>query len=266
MVNITIEMVKQLRKRTGAGMMTCKKALIEANGNIEIAIDYIRKQGETRSTKKLDSAACEGIILIKMDGNYGTMIEINCETDFVSKNASFKTFADSIITTAVRDRIQDIEILKSQFKNERLELMNAVGENINIRRISSIREKENEISFYLHGTRIGVMVITSKGTNKQFGKHIAMHIAASKPEYVKPELIPIKVLEHERNIQKDLAIKSGKPHNILEKIIEGRIRKYLDELTLVCQKFIFEPTKTVGQVLKENNTEVIKFIRFEVGE
>ncbi|WWO97514.1 MAG: translation elongation factor Ts [Candidatus Dasytiphilus stammeri] len=266
MINITIEMVKQLRKRTGAGVMRCKNALIEANGNLEVAIDYMRKQGDAKCAKRLDNPTFEGIIMIKVDKNYGAMIEINCETDFVSQNADFKNFADRIINTAVYDRIKDIEILKSKFKEEQLALMNAMRENINIRRISVIEEEENEISYYLHRNRIGVIVSICQGTNKQLGKHIAMHIAASKPEYIKPELIPINIVEHERQIQKAIAIKSGKSPHILEKIIEGRIKNVFNELTLMCQKFIFEPTKTVGQVLKENHTHVITFTRFEIGE
>ncbi|WWO99940.1 MAG: translation elongation factor Ts [Candidatus Dasytiphilus stammeri] len=265
MIKITIEMVKKLRKRTGAGIISCKHALIEANGNLELAIDYMRKQGNTTCAKRLDNPTSEGIIMIKVDRNYGAMVEINCETDFVSQNAEFKNFADRIINTAVYDRIKDIKILKAKFQEEQLALMNAVGENINIRRISVI-EEENEISYYLHGNRIGVLVSTCQGTNKQLGKHIAMHIAASKPEYIKPELIPINIVEHERQIQKAIAIKSGKSPHILEKIIEGRIKNFFNEFTLMCQKFIFEPNKTVEQVLKENHTHVITFIRFEVGE
>ncbi|WWO99914.1 MAG: translation elongation factor Ts [Candidatus Dasytiphilus stammeri] len=269
MVNVTIEMVKKLRKRTGAGMMNCKKALIEANGNIDVAIDYMRKKGDTQSAaKRLDYPASEGIIMIKIDENCAAMIEINCETDFVSQNATFKNFADRIISSAVYDRIKDIEIIRSKFKEEQLALMNAVGENIYIRRISVIEvEDKNEISYYLHRSRIGVIVTTTcQSRNKELGKHIAMHIAASKPEYIKTELIPINIVEREREIQKAIAIKSGKSPNILEKIIDGRIKKYFDELTLVCQKFIFEPTKTVAQVLKENNTQVITFTRFSLGE
>ncbi|WWO95479.1 MAG: translation elongation factor Ts [Candidatus Dasytiphilus stammeri] len=265
---ITIELVKELRKRTGAGMMICKKALIEANGNLELAIDYLRKQGETKYAKKIDypTSSKQGLIIIKKDGNCCVMIEINCETDFVSQNAYFKTFADHIITTAISDRIKDIDILRSKFKDEQLILMNAVHENINIHRLSTVIEDEKEISHYLHGNRIGVIVITSQGTNKQFGKSLAMHIAASKPEYIKPELIPIEVLEHERQIQIDLARKSKQSTKFLDKIIEGRIKKYFNELTLIGQKFIFDPNQTVGQVLKENSTEVITFHRFEIGE
>ncbi|WWP00935.1 MAG: translation elongation factor Ts [Candidatus Dasytiphilus stammeri] len=264
MVEITVNQIKQLRERTGAGVMACKHALIATNGHLERARDYLRQMGETQAINKASRIIGEGIIIIKIEGNYGAMIEINCETDFVAKGTSLKIFGNKVISTAIVERLNDISMLKAKFKIKRLELMNKIAENIQISRLGVL--EGDKLTAYLHSHRIGVIVHTSLSSNKQLCKHIAMHIAASKPKYVNQEQIPVETIEHERQIQQQIAKKSGKSSNLANQMIEGRLSKFIDELTLTGQRFILEPSKTVGQVLKEHHLKVINFIRFEIGE
>lgn len=263
MAEITASLVKELRERTGAGMMECKKALVEANGDIELAIDNMRKSGQAKAAKKAGRVAAEGIILTAIDGKFGVVIELNCETDFVAKDAGFKAFGDAVIAAALAERIIDIDVLKAKFEEQRTALVAKIGENINIRRVTAI--EGDVLGSYLHGARIGVMV-AAKGADDELVKHIAMHIAASKPEYVKPEDVPADVVKHEHQIQLDIAMQSGKPREIAEKMVEGRMRKFTGEISLTGQNFVMDPSKTVGQLLKEHNADVAGFIRFEVGE
>ncbi|OVZ86365.1 translation elongation factor Ts [Yersinia alsatica] len=265
MVAITAALVKELRERTAAGMMECKKALVEANGDIELAIDNMRKSGQAKAAKKAGRIAAEGIILAKVsaDGKFGVILELNCETDFVAKDAGFKAFGEEVINAALADKITDIEVLKAKFEEQRANLVAKIGENINIRRIAAL--EGDILGTYLHGARIGVMVAAT-GADEELVKHIAMHIAASKPEYVKPEDVPAEVVAREHQIQLDIAIESGKPREIAEKMVEGRMRKFTGEVSLTGQNFVMDPSKTVGDLLKENKADVVNFIRFEVGE
>ncbi|AXW87135.1 elongation factor Ts [Lonsdalea britannica] len=265
MAEITAALVKELRERTGAGMMECKKALVEANGDIELAIDNMRKSGQAKAAKKAGRVAAEGIILTKIaaDGKYGVIAELNCETDFVAKDAGFKAFGEEVATAALNDRITDVEELKAKFEDQRTALVAKIGENINIRRISVL--SGDALGSYLHGARIGVMVAAT-GADEELIKHIAMHIAASKPEYVKAEDVPADVVAREHQIQLDIAMQSGKPREIAEKMVEGRMRKFTGEISLSGQHFVMDPSKTVGQLLKEHNADVTSFIRYEVGE
>ncbi|MEI4220443.1 MAG: translation elongation factor Ts [Candidatus Dasytiphilus stammeri] len=263
--DINASLVKKLRERTGLGMMTCKKALIEAKGNIEKAIDHMRIMGLSASAKKsYPPYSGEGMILIKNQGSFCCMVEINSETDFVTNNVHFKKFANNVISTALSERITDIKLLQSLFEQQRIALMTLMGERIHIRRIGFLEEKS--IGYYIHGSRIGVMV-TLTTDKKDLGKKIAMHITACKPAYITPESIPIEVLEREQKIQQAILSKSTFPSiEISKKIFTGRMQKFITESSLTEQKFIFDPTKTVSEVLKENNTQVNNFIRFEVGE
>lgn len=265
MANITAAMVKELRERTAAGMMECKKALVEAKGDIELAIDNMRKSGQAKAAKKAGRVAAEGIILAKIsaDGKHGIIVELNCETDFVAKDAGFIAFGDDVLNAALDGHISDIEVLKAKFEEQRANLVAKVGENMNIRRVALIDGEQ--LGLYLHGARIGVMVSIT-GANDELLKQVAMHIAASKPEYVKPENVPADVVAHERDIQIDIAMQSGKPREIAEKMVEGRMRKFTGEVSLTGQAFVMDPSKTVGDLLKENNADVISFIRYEVGE
>lgn len=265
MAEVTASMVKELRERTAAGMMECKKALVEANGDIELAIDNMRKSGQAKAAKKAGRVAAEGVIISKIsaDKQFGVILEINCETDFVAKDAGFLAFSDKVATTALADRISDVAVLQAKFEEERTALVAKIGENIGIRRIAEITG--DIVGSYQHGARIGVLV-AANGADDELVKHVAMHIAASKPEYVDPSDVPADVVEHERQIQIDIAMQSGKPREIAEKMVEGRMRKFTGEVSLTGQPFIMEPSKTVGDLLKEKKAAVATFIRFEVGE
>nr|ELR5038113.1 elongation factor Ts [Providencia stuartii]ELR5081026.1 elongation factor Ts [Providencia stuartii] len=265
MSGITAALVKELRERTGAGMMECKKALVEANGDIELAIDNMRKSGQAKAAKKAGRVAAEGIILAEVfaDGKTGALIELNCETDFVAKDAGFLAFGKEVMASVVADKNADIDALKAKFEDTRTALVAKIGENINIRRVAILEGAQ--VGSYLHGARIGVLV-AAEGADEELLKHIAMHIAASKPEYVTPDDVPADVVAHEHQIQLDIAMQSGKPREIAEKMVIGRMNKFTGEISLTGQPFVMDPSKSVGDLLKEKNAKVTNFIRFEVGE
>ena len=262
---ITADLVKTLRERTGAGIMECKKALIEEKGNIELAIDNMRKSGQAKAVKKASRVAAEGIILtnINQEGQYGVILELNCETDFVAKDSSFTTFGNKVLTAALNEQIINIEVLKKKFEEQRILLVAKIGENVNIRRLGMLKGKV--LGSYLHGDRIGVL-LSAEGGDKELMKHIAMHIAASKPEYVNADDVPAEVVEREHKIQLDIAMQSGKPREIAEKMVEGRMRKFTNEIALTGQHFVMDLSKTVYNLLEEHNAKINNFIRFEVGE
>ncbi|PHM73205.1 translation elongation factor Ts [Xenorhabdus kozodoii] len=265
MADITAALVKELRERTGAGMMECKKALVEANGDIELAIDNMRKSGQAKAAKKAGRVAAEGVILVEVaaDAKFAAIVELNCETDFVAKDAGFLAFGKEVIAAVMADKNADIDALKAQFEEQRTALVAKIGENINIRRVAILEGEA--VGSYLHGARIGVLV-AAEGASEELIKHIAMHVAASKPEYVNPTDVPADVVEREHQIQLDIAMQSGKPREIAEKMVSGRMNKFTGEISLTGQNFVMDPSKSVGDLLKENNAKVINFIRFEVGE
>ncbi|OKP03492.1 translation elongation factor Ts [Xenorhabdus eapokensis] len=265
MADITAALVKELRERTGAGMMECKKALVEANGDIELAIDNMRKSGQAKAAKKAGRVAAEGVILVEVaaDAKFAAIVELNCETDFVAKDSGFLAFGKEVITSVMADKNADIDALKAKFEEQRTGLVAKIGENINIRRVAILEGEA--VGSYLHGSRIGVLV-AAEGANEELIKHVAMHVAASKPEYVNPTDVPADVVEREHQIQLDIAMQSGKPREIAEKMVSGRMNKFTGEISLTGQNFVMDPSKSVGDLLKENNANVINFIRFEVGE
>ncbi|VFP79636.1 translation elongation factor Ts [Candidatus Erwinia haradaeae] len=263
MDNITAALIKDLRERTGSGIMDCKKALSQANGNIDLAIKNMRKLGMIKAAKKSSHIATEGVIRSKIQDNYGVILEINCQTDFVAKNSDFQLFADKILNFAVLNKINDVLILESQFSEERIKLISYFGENINIRRISSLEGVC--LDQYIHCERIGVL-ISMNTSDIKFIRQIAMHIAASKPEYIQPEDVPTEVMEQEYQLQLEISMQSGKSRDIIDKIVQGRMQKFMKENSLIGQPFIFNPEKTVGQFLKEIRSTVVNFIRLEVGE
>jgi len=263
MADITAALVKELRERTGAAMMDCKKALTEANGDIELAIENMRKSGAIKAAKKAGNVAADGVIKTKIADGFAAILEVNCQTDFVAKDGGFQAFADKVLDAAVAGKVTDVEVLKAQFEEERVALVTKIGENINIRRIAILEGAE--LNSYQHGARIGVVVSTT-GADEELSKQVAMHIAASKPEFVKPEDVSADVVEKEYQVQLDIAMQSGKPKEIAEKMVEGRMKKFTGEVSLTGQAFVIDPSKTVGQALKEKNADVINFIRFEVGE
>ncbi|VFP78566.1 Elongation factor Ts [Candidatus Erwinia haradaeae] len=263
MVDITSALVKELRERTNAGIVDCKKALTVSSGNIELAIENMRKSGAIKAAKKTGNVVSEGIVNIKTESNYGVMIEVNCETDFVAKHSSFQLFVNRVLNASFADKINDLMVLRAKFEEERIKLIVTMGENINIRRLAVI---EGElISYYLHNTRIGVLLSTISD-DTEFSKQIAMHIAASQPEYITPEDISKEVIQNETEIQLGIAMQSGKSKEIAEKIIQGRMQKFMDRVSLTGQTFILNQNKTVGQCLKEKDASVVGFVRFEVGD
>lgn len=270
MATITAALVKELRERTGAGMMDCKKALTEANGDIELAIEEMRKSGQAKAAKKAGRIAAEGIILQRQAGNTAVMIELNSETDFVAKDAGFRAFGDKIADIALANKINDLDALKAaEYENgESIELtltnlIAKIGENMSLRRIVLV-EGDN-LTTYLHGTRIGV-IANLKGGDEEVAKDVAMHVAASNPQFVKPEDVSEEVVAKEREIQVDIAINSGKPKEIAEKMVEGRMKKFTGEISLTGQPFIKDPSITVADLLKQKGADAIGFVRFEVGE
>ena len=263
MAEITASLVKELRERTGAGMMECKKALVEANGDIELAIDNMRKSGQAKAAKKAGRVAAEGVILARVQNGFGVLVEMNCETDFVAKDAGFLGLANEVADYAAAHKGATIEQLQAQFEEKRAALVAKIGENMTIRRVAYI--EGDVVGSYLHGAKIGVLV-AGQGADDELLKHIAMHIAASRPDYVNPSDVPAEVVEHERNIQVDIAMQSGKPREIAEKMVEGRMKKFTGEVSLTGQPFVMDPSKSVGDLLKEKGAEISNFIRLEVGE
>ncbi|MCL1048503.1 translation elongation factor Ts [Shewanella abyssi] len=258
---ITAAQVKELRDRTGAGMMDCKKALTETDGDIELAIDAMRKSGAAKAAKKAGNIAAEGTILIKNGEGYAVLLEVNCQTDFVAKDANFLAFANAVLEVAAASKVT-IEDLKAQFEETRVALVTKIGENINVRRIEYIDGAN--LSSYRHGERIGVVVAGE--ADEETLKHIAMHVAASKPEFVNPEDVPADLVKKEKALQIEIAMNEGKPAEIAEKMVFGRMKKFTGEISLTGQAYIMEPKKTVGAILKEKGASVSNFVRLEVGE
>jgi elongation factor Ts len=267
---ITAAMVKELRERTAAGMMDCKKALVEAEGDMELAIENMRKSGAVKAAKKAGRIAAEGVVKTKIANGVAVLVEINSETDFVAKDASFLAFANQVVDVAHAGEFNTAEaLLAAKYDAEltveeaRANLISKIGENINVRR--SVVVKGDNMASYIHGGTIGVVTVL-KGGDEALAKKIAMHVAAAKPEFVTPEDVPASVVEKERAIQVEIAVNSGKPQEIAEKMVVGRMKKFTGEVSLTGQAFIMEPSKTVGQLLKEEGAEVVTFIRIEVGE
>ncbi|MDC9498081.1 MULTISPECIES: translation elongation factor Ts [unclassified Pseudoalteromonas] len=258
---VTTALVKELRERTGAGMMDCKKALTETDGDIELAIENMRKSGAAKAAKKAGNIAAEGTIIIKQNDGVAVLVEVNCQTDFVAKDESFLAFANKVADAAIAETVT-IEDLQAKFEEDRVELVTKIGENINVRRLQYITGET--LVEYRHGERIGVVV--AGVADEETLKHIAMHVAASNPEYLTPEDVPADVVEKEKQVQIDIAMNEGKPAEIAEKMVVGRMKKFTGEVSLTGQAFIMEPKKSVGEILKEKNATVTSFARVEVGE
>ncbi len=270
-MSISAAEVKALRERTGAGMMECKKALVETDGDIEAAIEAMRKAGLAKADKKAGRTAAEGRIALAVAGNEAALVEVNCETDFVAGGDDFAAFADGVAQVALKSSPEDVEALSGleleggeTVDTRRRELVAKIGENINVRRFERI-SSEGTLGRYVHGVRIGVLV-DLEGGDEELAKDVAMHIAASNPVCVGPEDVPADVLEKEREIHRAQAEQSGKPAEIVEKMIEGRLRKYVNEIALTGQPFVKNPDQSVGALLKEHGARVVRFVRFEVGE
>ena len=270
-MSISAAEVKALRERTGAGMMECKKALVETDGDIEAAIELMRKAGLAKADKKAGRTAAEGRVAMAVDGADSALVEVNCETDFVAGGEDFAAFSDAVAGLVLQSNPADVKALSGleiengvTVETRRRELIAKIGENINVRRFERVSGK-GVPGRYVHGVRIGVLVDVEGGT-EELAKDVAMHIAATNPVCVAPEDVPAGVLDQERDIQRAQAEQSGKPAEIIEKMIEGRLRKYVNEIALTGQPFVKNPDQSVGDLLKEQGARVLGFVRFEVGE
>jgi len=272
---ITAALVKELRERTGSGMMECKKALVESNGDIDAAIEAMRKSGLAKADKKSDRIAAEGVIAIETsaDGKQAVMLEINSETDFVAKAEDFMNFVAKVSAKALAEQPADLEALMALVINDagesietvRQALVAKIGENILVRRFELVSVEDGVIGAYRHGDRIGTLVSLSGG-DVTLAKDIAMHVAASRPQAVSAADLPAELLEKERDIVATQARDSGKPEAIIEKMVEGRMSKFVNEISLMGQSFVKDPDLTIEKLVKQSNASVNSFAFFEVGE
>lgn len=265
MAEITAALVKELRERTGQGMMECKKALVASGGDIEKAIDDMRASGAIKAAKKAGNIAAEGSIAVRVEGGRGVIIEVNSQTDFLALQDDFKAFVKESIDEAFEKNLTDAAPLIASRESAREALVAKCGENVNIRRLTAVSGET--VGAYLHGHRIGVLVVL-KGGNDELAKHVAMHVAASNPAVVSPDQVSEELVAKEKEIFLQLNAEkiAGKPENIVENMVKGRIAKFLAEASLVEQAFIMDPEVKVGDLVKKAGAEVVSFVRYEVGE
>ncbi|MDI4498036.1 elongation factor Ts [Moraxella nonliquefaciens] len=270
MSQISAKTVKELRDRTGLGMMECKKALEEAGGDIELAIDNLRKSGQAKAAKKAGNIAADGAIIITQNADKALLLEVNCQTDFVAKDENFTAFANKVAELALANNITDVTAISAlpyedgvSVEEARVALVQKIGENVQVRRAEII--EGTNLAAYRHGLRIGV-VVSMDGGSSELGKSVAMQVAAFNPLAVNEENVPADILAREKDIIEAKAKESGKPETVIEKMITGGIQKYLNEVTLVNQPYVIDNDKKVGDVLKAENATVISFKRLEVGE
>lgn len=274
-MSITAAMVKELRQRTGSGMMECKKALVETAGDLEMAIENMRKSGMAKADKKAGRVAAEGVIKVATsgDGSTTSIVEVNSETDFVSQGDDFLNFAAAVANTVVNHDVANVELLNDieldgesvTVDNKRRALIAKIGENINVRRFQKIKTDGSIVGSYMHGIRIGVLV-ELEGGSAELAKDIAMHVAATNPMCISEADVPAEEIEKEKAVFKGQAAESGKPAAIVEKMIVGKVKKFLKEVTLLGQPFVKDGDITIEKLLKDNNAKVVSFVRFEVGE
>ena len=274
MAQITASLVKELRERTGAGMMDCKKALTQTDGNIDAAIDYLRENGIAKAAKKADRIAAEGLSYIEVKGNKAVILEINSETDFVAKNEKFvalvKNVAEAILAAepATLEEALQVEAQGGTVEAVINEGIATIGEKLSLRRFEVVTKSDaDSFGAYSHmGGRIGVLTLVEGSTDEEAAKDVAMHIAALAPKYLDESEVPADVLEHEKKVLTEQALNEGKPANIVEKMIVGRINKFLEEITVVNQKFVKDDSFTVEKFLASKGGKLAKFVRYEVGE
>ncbi|HCV1047439.1 TPA: elongation factor Ts [Staphylococcus aureus] len=275
MATISAKLVKELREKTGAGMMDCKKALTETDGDIDKAIDCLREKGIAKAAKKADRIAAEGLVHVETKGNDAVIVEINSETDFVARNEGFQELVKEIANQVLDTKAETVEALmettlpNGKSVDERIkEAISTIGEKLSVRRFA-IRTKTDNDAFgaYLHmGGRIGVLTVVEGSTDEEAARDVAMHIAAINPKYVSSEQVSEEEINHEREVLKQQALNEGKPENIVEKMVEGRLRKYLQEICAVDQDFVKNPDVTVEAFLKTKGGKLVDFVRYEVGE
>jgi elongation factor Ts len=272
-MSVTAEAVRQLRERTGAGMMECKRALVETGGDLDLAAELMRKQGLAKADKKAARIAAEGVIVIERspDGRAAAMVEINCETDFVAREHDFRNFAADVVRLALSGRLVDLDALMAaelaageSVDTRRRALVAKIGENISVRRCV-VLESADRLGAYVHGTRIGVLVALEGGSDA-LAHDLAMHIAASNPRYLSAAEVPGEVLAKEREILGEQALKDGKSPEITARMVEGRLRKSLNEISLMGQPFVKDPELSIEKLLAAAGARVLRFVRYEVGE
>ena len=276
MVEINAKLVGELREKTGVGMMECKKALTACNGDLEQAIDFLRKKGVAMAEKKAGRVANQGLVAVAVKDGVGAVVELNSETDFVAQNAEFQAFLKQVVELALANKINDIEALKNAdlngktVQNTLVDLIAKIGENMSLRRVAIVTG--DTVVPYVHSSiapglgKIGVLVAVKGDNAADVGKKVAMHVAASKPQFLSIADVDNATAEHERGIYAEQARASGKPEAIIEKMVEGRMRKFYEEAVLLEQAFIMDPEKKVKDVLAENKAEVSTFVRFNLGE
>jgi elongation factor Ts len=268
-MNITADTVKQLRERTGAGMMECKKALVETKGDLDAAAELMRKSGLAKADKKAARVAAEGTIAVHRAGASAAMIEVNCETDFVARSEEFQAFARDVAQAALEHPTPNVAALVqltlggATLEERRRALIAKIGENISVRRFVRV-SAPGALGDYLHGTRIGSLVAL-EGGNEALARDLAMHVAAINPAYVDASAVPAEILDKEREILTEQTKGEKKPAEIIAKMVEGRLRKYLAEITLLGQPFVKDPDMTVEKLLKKSGARVVEFVRYEVG-
>lgn len=263
---ITASMVKDLRERTGLGMMECKKALVDAAGDAELAIENLRKSSGMKAAKKAGRVAADGVVAVRADQGKAVLLEVNSETDFVARDDNFLAFVSGVADQALATGASSVEeLLNGELEASREALIQKIGENITVRRVAAI-SSEGVLGSYVHGNnRIGVLVELNGG-DEALAKDVAMHVAAVNPQVAKPEEMPQEAVAKEKEIFTAQAAESGKPAEIIEKMVEGRLRKYLAENSLVEQPFVKDPDQTVGKLLKAAGADIVGFTRYEVGE
>ena len=267
MSEISASLVKELRERTGMGMMDCKQALVTAKGDISLAIEELRKSSGIKASKKAGRSAADGVIRVEISNSKAFMVEINCETDFVAKDESFMEFSDDVLNTLCSGDFHEVEqLMKGDLQDKREKLIQKLGENIVVRRMFQSDDTADHTGVYLHSNKKIAGVTSLRGGNDEAAKNIAMHIAATNPLAISPNDIPIEILEKEKEIFEAQSADSGKSKDIVVKMVEGKVKKFLSEVSLTEQDFVKDPGVKIKSLLDENNAQVIQFKRFEVGE
>jgi elongation factor Ts len=269
MAEITAGAVKELRERTGLGMMECKKALTEAAGNLDLAIENLRKAGSMKAAKKAGRTAAEGLVLTRIadNGAFGVMVEVNSETDFAAREENFGAFVAKVADRVFTTRETDVaRLMASGLEEDRLALVQKIGENISVRRAVLVGGNGETVGAYVHSNNKIAVLVALQGGTVELARDIAMHVAATNPLVVRPEDVPAEVLKKESEIYTAQAAESGKPADIVEKMVSGRLRKYVEEVSLTEQAFVKDPDVRIGKLAKQNNATVLSFVRYMVGE
>lgn len=266
---VSASLVKELRERTGLGMLECKKALVETDGDIDAAIENLRKASGLKAAKKADRTAAEGVVVAKSaeDGSYAVVVEVNSETDFVARDEGFLDFAQSVLEKAFANKVTEVaSLVDDEVENARQTLVQKIGENIGVRRVALVEPADGVVGLYVHSNNRIAALVELKGGNVDTAKDVAMHVAAVNPQVVNPEDMPEELVNKEKDIIKAQPDMEGKPENIVEKMMTGRINKFLKENSLVEQPFVKDPEVTVGQLVKKAGGELLSFVRYEVGD